>query len=341
VTVTIRDVARAAGVSVATVSRVVNATGQVTEATALRVREAVRRLDYVPHGGARSLTTRRTHVIGVVLPEMYGDFFSEIIRGVDRTARPAGYHVLVSGSHSDPAETMAVLQALHGRVDGLVLMMPGPGLGRLDRSLPRRTPAVLLNGAGATAHPSLRVDNRRGARLAVDHLLDLGHRRIAHVRGPEANADAAERLLGYREALAGRGVAAEPRLELAGDFREESGYAAAERLAELVPRPTAVFAANDAMAIGCLAGLRARGLEVPEDLSLVGFDDVPNARYLTPALTTVRVPIAEVGSRATERLLRMLANPTEAGGEDEVVVPTLSIRESTLAARVAASRASH
>jgi LacI family transcriptional regulator len=272
---------------------------------------------------------------------MYGDFFSEIIRGVDRTARPAGYHVLVSGSHSDPAETMAVLQALHGRVDGLVLMMPGPGLGRLDRSLPRRTPAVLLNGAGATAHPSLRVDNRRGARLAVDHLLDLGHRRIAHVRGPEGNADAAERLMGYREALAGRGVAAEARLELAGDFREDSGYAAAERLAELVPRPTAVFAANDAMAIGCLAGLRARGLEVPEDLSLVGFDDVPNARYLAPALTTVRVPIAEVGSRATERLLRMLANPTEAAGEDEVVVPTLSIRESTLAARVAVSRASH
>jgi LacI family transcriptional regulator len=136
-------------------------------------------------------------------------------------------------------------------------------------------------------------------------------------------------------------VAADPRLELAGDFREDSGYAAAERLAELVPRPTAVFAANDAMAIGCLAGLRARGLEVPEDLSLVGFDDVPNARYLAPALTTVRVPIAEVGSRATERLLRMLTNPTEAGGEDEVVVPTLSIRESTLAARVAVSRASH
>lgn len=341
VAVTIRDVAREARVSVATVSRVVNATGQVTEATERRVRDAIRRLDYVPHGGARSLTIRRTHVIGVVLPEMYGDFFSEIIRGIDRIARPAGYHVLVSGSHSDPAETAAVLHALHGRVDGLVLMMPGPGLGRLDRSLPRQTPAVLLNGAGVTAHPTLRVDNRRGARLAVDHLLDLGHRRIAHVRGPEGNADAAERLLGYREALAGRGVAADPRLELPGDFREESGYAAGERLAELVPRPTAVFVANDAMAIGCLAGLRSRGLEVPEDLSLVGFDDVPNARYLTPALTTIRVPIAEVGSRATERLLRMLSNPADAGGEDEVVVPTLSIRESTLAARAAASRASH
>ncbi|HEX6202286.1 MAG TPA: LacI family DNA-binding transcriptional regulator, partial [Thermoanaerobaculia bacterium] len=160
--VTIRDVARAAGVSVATVSRVINASGPVTGATERRVRQAIRRLDYVPHGGARSLTTRRTQVIAVVLPEMYGDFFSEIIRGVDDAARPAGYHVLVSGSHSDPAETRAVLQALHGRVDGLILMMPGPELGRVDRNLPRRTPVVLLNGAGATAHPTLRVDNRWG-----------------------------------------------------------------------------------------------------------------------------------------------------------------------------------
>jgi LacI family transcriptional regulator len=338
VAATIREVAREAGVSVATVSRVVNATGQVTAATERRVRETIERLAYVPHGGARSLTTRRTHVIGVVLPETYGDFFSEIIRGIDRVARPAGYHVLVSGSHNDAAETAAVLEALHGRVDGLVLMMPGPGLGRLDRSLPRRTSAILLNGAGATTHPTLRVDNRRGARLAVDHLLDLGHRRIAHVRGAEGNADASERLLGYREALAARGVAADPALELPGDFREESGYAAGGRLADLEPRPTAVFAANDAMAIGCLAGLRSRGLEVPQDVSLVGFDDVPNARYLTPALTTVRVPMAEVGSRATERLLRMLSDPAATGVVDEVIAPTLSIRDSTLAARAAAKR---
>lgn len=339
VTVTMRDVARAAGVSVATVSRVVNGKGSVTADTQQRVQEAIHRLDYVPHVGARSLTTRRTHVIGVVLPETYGDFFSEIIRGMDRVARPAGYHVLVSGSHSDPEETDEVLHALHGRVDGLLLMMPGPGLGRLDRRLPKRTPAVLLNGGGATAHPSLRVDNRRGARLAVDHLLDLGHRRIAHLCGPEANADAAERRQGYREALAARGIEAEPRLELAGDFREESGFAAGERLARLVPRPTAVFVANDAMAIGCLAALRARGLEVPRDVSLVGFDDVPNARYLTPALTTVKVPIAEVGAQAMERLLGILTNESDEGERDEVIVPTLSVRASTLAVAQAANRA--
>jgi LacI family transcriptional regulator len=340
VTVTIRDVARAAGVSVATVSRVVNAKGSVTASTEERVREAIRRLDYVPHVGARSLTTRRTHVVGVVLPEMHGDFFSEIIRGIEAVARPAGYHVLVSGSHSDPEETEEVLQTLHGRVDGLLLMMPGPDLGRLDRSLPHRTPAILLNGSGSTAHPTLRVDNRRGARLAVDHLLDLGHRRIAHLRGPQANADAAERQRGYREALAARDVAVEPDLELPGDFREESGFAAGERLARLTPRPTAVFAANDAMAIGCLAALRAASLAVPRDLSLVGFDDVPMARYLTPALTTVKVPIAEVGSRAMERLLRIVTHETDEGERDEVVVPTLSVRSSTLAVGPAVSPSS-
>lgn len=342
--VTIRDVARAAGVSVATVSRVLNRKDTVTAETERHVREVIRRLEYVPHGGARSLTTRRTHVIGVVLPEMYGDFFSEIIRGIDRVARPRGYHVLVSGSHSDPEETEAVLHALHGRVDGLVLMMPGPGADPLTRSLPRGTPVILLNGPPGSRHPTLSVDNRAGARLAVDHLLDLGHRRIALIAGPEDNADAEERRRGYREALAARGLELDERLELPGDFREDSGFAAGEELARRASRgnaPTAVFAANDAMAIGCLAGLRSKGLQVPEDLSLVGFDDVPNARYLTPALTTVRVPIAEVGGRAIERLLGSIDEPTGEGASREVVAPTLSIRDSTLAPRDAAAGRSH
>lgn len=336
--VTIRDVARAAGVSVATVSRVLNGKSSVTEATQERVRAAIRELEYVPHGGARSLTTRRTHVVGVVLPEMVGAFFSEIIRGIDRIARPEGYHVLVSGSHSEAAETQAVLRALHGQVDGLILMFPGPGIESLDRSLPPQTPVLLLHGAGETGRPTLRVDNRRGARMAVEHLLDLGHRRIALIGGPEGNADAEERRAGYREALAGRGLTPEAPFELPGDFREESGFAAAARLAGLEPRPSAVFAANDAMAIGCLAGLRAAGLGVPADLSLVGFDDVPTARYLTPALTTVRVPIAEIGSRAMERMLAMVFGRDDPGEHHEVVVPTLSIRESTLAAGSTANR---
>lgn len=326
---TIRDVARESGVSVATVSRVINAKGPVREATALRVRETVQRLGYAPHHAARSLTTRRTRTLGVVLPEMHGDFFSELIRGADLAARAAGYHVLVSGSHSDIGELGNVLEALHGRIDGLVLMTPGDGGGAPARNLPRRVPVVLLNDPeDGGVYDSIRVDNRRGARMAVDHLLDHGHLRIALVAGPAANSDAAARRRGYRDAFVARGLEPAADLELPGDFREESGFRAGVLLATRAQRPTAVFAANDAMAIGCLAALRDHGLRVPEDISLVGFDDVPIARFLTPALTTVRVPIAEVGGRAIERLLETVDGGPRTCRVHEVVLPSLAIRDS-------------
>ncbi len=336
-TPSIYEVARAAGLSVATVSRVLNDKGPVRAETRQRVLEAVERLGYVPHSAARSLSTRRTMSIGVLLPDMHGAFFSEIVRGIDLAARAAGYHLLVSGSHSDAAETAALLQTLHGRVDGLILMAPALGGAWLQKALPRRVPVVLLNDDGTDAgHDSLRLDNRSGARLAVEHLIGLGHRSIAFLGGPSGNADAAERLAGYREALVAGGLELNGHLELAGDFGEESGLQAGAKVAALVPRPTAIFAANDAMAIGCLAALRERGLRVPEDVSLVGFDDVPIARYLTPALTTVQVPIAELGRQAMACLLSSLdgrpGRPEEGAAIHTVIAPTLAIRASTAAA---------
>ncbi len=333
--VSIYEVARIAGVSVATVSRVLNGKGPVREDTSRRVLSAIESLGYVPHSAARSLSTRRTMNIGVLLPDVHGEFFSEIVRGIDLSARAAGYHVLVSGSHSDLEETAAVLQALHGRTDGLILMTPGMGAEWLDRHLPRRLPAVLLNHSRpGGAHDSIEIDNRRGAQLAVEHLLALGHRRIAMLCGPLDNHDAAERLASYREALAAKGLSPDPTLELPGDFGEESGFAAGRALARLTPRPTAIFAANDAMAIGCLAALREQGLAIPGDLSLVGFDDIPIARYLTPALTTVSVAIARLGGLAMERLLAVIASGDSAPEQPprhEVVTPTLALRASTAA----------
>ena len=335
----IYEVASSAGVSVATVSRVLNGKGPVSEEARRRVLGAVEALGYVPHSAARSLSTRRTMSIGVLLPDVHGAFFSEIVRGIDLAARAAGYHVLVSGSHSDLAETTAVLQALHGRIDGLILLTAGIDAGWLRSTLPRRVPAVLLYNSGTDQnHDTIRVDNRFGARTAVDHLLVLGHRRIALIRGPAGNADAAERLRGYREALAAHGLAADPDLELPGDFGEESGFRAGDGLAALAQPPTAVFAANDAMAIGCLAALRARGLRVPDEVSLVGFDDIPIARYLTPALTTVQVPIAEIGGRALERLVSVLQDGRETAKRHDVVTPTLAIRASTAAVLEVAAR---
>jgi LacI family transcriptional regulator len=334
-TPSIYEVARVAGLSVATVSRALNDKGPVRAETRQRVLDAVERLGYVPHSAARMLSTRKTMSIGVLLPDMHGAFFSEIVRGIDLAARAAGYHLLVSGSHSDAAETAALLQTLHGRVDGLILMAPALGGAWLQKALPRRVPVVLINDDGTDGrHDSLRIDNRRGARLAVEHLLALGHRAVAFLGGPEGNADAAERLAGYREALVAAGLPLSRHLELAGDFGEESGLQAGAKVAALVPRPTAIFAANDAMAIGCLAALREHNLRVPEDLSLVGFDDVPIARYLTPALTTVQVPIAELGRQAMACLLSSIdgrpENP-EGAANHTVIAPTLAIRASAAA----------
>jgi LacI family transcriptional regulator len=334
----IHHVAAAAGVSVATISRVLNRKGSVREETRDRVLQAIDELGYVPNESARSLSTQRSMNLAVLLPDVHGEFFSELIRGIDTAARAAGYHLLVSGSHDDPDEAEAALRALHGRVDGLVVMTSGRGPGRAPIRFPADLPILELNADPSSPHHSLRIDNRGGARSATEHLLDLGHRRVALIAGPPANGDAAERRLGYLEAFASHGLAADPALHFAGDFREGSGFRAGQALASMAAndRPTAVFAANDAMAIGCLAALREAGLSVPHDVAVAGFDDIPIARYLTPGLTSVRVAIAELGTRAVQRLLWAMRSVSAATGggvpvHHEVMPATLVVRGSTSA----------
>ncbi len=324
---TIREVAARAGVSVATVSRALNNTSLVTAETSRRVKEVVRRMKYVPHAGARSLSTQRSHTIGVLLPEVYGEFFSEVIRGIDIAARGRGYHVLVSGSHSDAEEMSAVLRALRGRVDGMVVMSPDTGLGPISSALGPDAPVVLLNSASTGRH-SIRIDNYSGARAMTAHLLSLGHRRIAFIAGPERNADAAERRRGFRDALPSTAKGS----EVAGEFTEESGYAAMQQIVAANPRPTAVFAANDSMAIGALHALRDARLSVPHDMAVTGFDDIPIARFLSPPLTTVRVDIAELGKRAVEELLKTLDGTAERRRKEQVIATELVVRESCGAA---------
>jgi LacI family transcriptional regulator len=322
--VTIREVAAKAGVSVATVSRVFNQKGPIREDTIRRVLDVASSLQYVPHAGARSLSTRSTRTLGVLLPDLHGEFFSEVIRGVDVAARQRGFHILVSGSHSDAEEMSAMLRALRGRVDGLIVMSPDLGLGSISRALTPDTPVALLNCA-ASGKRTIRIDNCKGAREMTDHLLSLGHRRIAFVTGPERNADAAERRRGYREALETAGAST---IELSGDFTEDSGYHAVPRALEMRVRPTAIFAANDAMAIGALRALREAHVRVPEDLALAGFDDIPLARYLTPPLTTVRVEIAEMGRRAVDYLVNTLETGSDSSRKHDVIATTLIVRES-------------
>ncbi len=299
VNVTIRDVAARAGVSVATVSRVFNQKGPIREETVRKVMDVAGAMQYVPHAGARSLSTRSTRTIGVVLPDLHGEFFSEVIRGIDVAARASGYHLLLSGSHADRDEMRAVIQAVRGLVDGLIVMSPDLDPAALCGELPAGIPAVLLN-AKADGRPSITIDNAGGARDVVRHLVSLGHKHIAFITGPAQNNDAEQRRRGFKAGARATGVDG---VEVSGDFTEESGYQAAQKIMVMKPRPTAVFAANDSMAIGALSGFRDAGLRVPEKMALVGFDDIPIARFLDPPLTTVKVPIAELGRRGLQLLI--------------------------------------
>ena len=324
---TIREVAALAGVSVATVSRVLNGKEVVREETLRQVLEAAETLRYVPNVAARSLSSRRSQTVGILLPDVHGEFFSEVIRGIDLVARRAGYHILVSGSHSDSDEMLEVLEAMHGRVDGLIVMAPDVALASLHRSLPAHLPLVLLNSSDE-GRDAIAVDNYGGARAMMRYLTELGHSRIAFIKGPPHNADARERLRGFRTSLRSLGVKAASRLELAGDFTEESGATATREILKSRPRPSAIFAGNDSMAIGALAALAEAGVAVPEEMSVAGFDDIPIARYIHPPLTTIRVDIADLGRRAFSLLLTAIEHPAALAGRRDSITPTLIVRES-------------
>ena len=331
--ITIRDVAREAGVSVATVSRVFNDSGPVGVETRKRILEVATALRYIPDSAARSLITRRTSTLGVLLPDLYGEFFSEVIRGIDATAQRGGYHLLVSSSHNDRGAIEAAMRAMRGRVDGLVVMSPDVDAQALVANLADVTPVVLLNcDVGSTAFDSLNIDNVGGASAMVRHLVSRGHRRVAFIGGGDRNHDAAERLRGYRTTLDALQVVRRPEWERTGDFTESGGYRAAAEILALDPRPTAIFAANDSMAIGALSALREAGVRVPEDVAVVGFDDIPIARYMSPPLTTVHVAINELGERATRMLLQAVDGKNQHVKCQETLPTTLVIRRSCGAA---------
>jgi LacI family transcriptional regulator len=327
---TIRDVARAARVSVATVSRALNDSGPVHDDTRRRVHDAAENLRFTPHGAARSLITSRTSTLGVLLPDLYGEFFSEIIRGIDRGAQRGGYQLLLSSARNARDEVHGAFCAMYGRVDGLILMAPDVELAEMFAQRRDTTPIVFINSPVESDDARLiTIDNHGGAYEMVTHLIRKGHQRIAIIRGAERNHDAAERVRGYRDALDDAGVRRDPRWELPGDFTEGAGHRAGLAVSTLDPRPTAIFAANDAMAIGALSALREDGLRVPEDVAVAGFDDIPMARYMSPALSSVHVPIAQLGEQAMDLLLGAIATPGNGGSRRVVLPTTLVIRESS------------
>ena len=305
-----------------------NDSGPVSDVTRRRIERVALRLRYSPNLAARSLITRRTHTLGVLLPDLYGEFFSEVIRGIDVVAQRHGYHMLVSSSHSEQSALEAALHAMRGRVDGLIVMSPDLDQETLRSSLAACPAVVLLNcGSAASGFDVIRIGNAAGAAAMTRHLQALGHTRVAFIRGAERNVDADERLRGYRRAMRAAPTGHDVQWEVPGDFTESGGYSAVETLLARQPRPTAIFAANDSMAIGALCALRDAGVVVPDEMAVVGFDDIPIARYTSPPLTSVHVPIIQLGEQATERLVHALTTERRAS-RCQTLPTTLVVRRS-------------
>ena len=329
---TIRDVARVAGVSIATVSRVFNGSACVSAETCRKVRSAAARLDYWPNEAARSLTTNRTHTLGVLLPDLYGEFFSEVIRGIDHAARQGHYQILVSSSHADTDALVSVARSLRGRVDGLIAMTPDEGTVAAISQMTDNFPVVLLNPRfDIRTCSTISIANYDGAHSMVEHLLHVGHRRIAIIRGPQGNVDADERYRGFLDALKTAGIDRDASIDFQGDFTESSGYQCAKKVLRCNPRPTAVFATNDYMAVGFMSAMREAGVGVPEDVAVTGFDDIAIAQYLSPPLTTVRVDAYELGEHAVRQWVAspsLTGNGALAERTHEILPATLVVRNS-------------
>jgi LacI family transcriptional regulator len=303
---TIADVARHADVSIATVSRVLNGTTPVQEEKADRVRLAMEELQFVPRHAARVLASKRTNTIGLLLPEISGAFFSPMLKGIEAAAHEAGYDLLVHSTQQ--VETTRRRLGEHN-TDGLLIFTHSLAPGELHRLRNINFPIVLLHQTPPDELniPVIAIENKVGAAMLVNHLIEKhGRRRIVYLRGPEGHEDSVWRERGYREALEAHNLPFDPRWIASGGFDDEEAFIAIGQLLRKKLRFDAVFAGDDDAAIGVIRALKLAGRAVPGDVSVVGFDDVPFARYLSPALTTVRAPIEEVGREAVRQLARLM-----------------------------------
>lgn len=328
---TIRDVARRAGVGVATVSRVLNNSGYARPGTRERVLQAAAELGFVPSQLARGLVRRLSGTIGLVIPDITNPFFPAITRGVEDNASEAGYTVFLCNTDNDPTQEAQDVQKLRERrVDGLIFVGTTDRRELVERLLPDKLPVVVTDRQ--VDHPdidSVLVDNVGGARAACMHLTDLGHTRIAHAAGDRLARTGQDRCCGYRLALEQAGLPYDPGLVGWGDFTFASGYSLAQSLLGRSPRPTAIFAANDQMAFGVMRAAEDAGLRVPEQLSIVGFDDIQMAGVIRPGLTTVRQPAYEMGRLAMSMLLERIRGKAPDRGRRHLFEPELILRGTT------------
>ncbi len=329
--VTIRDVAERAGVSVATVSHVINGTRKVAPETAERVRRAMEELDYHPNAVARSLRTRKTQVIGVVVSDITNPFFATLVRGAEDAALEAGYSIFVCNSDETLEKENRYVQVLRRRrVDGMLLAPVGGGENPAVRKLARQgVPFVFVDrrAPGVEADAVL-SDNVGGAYLATKHLIERGHERIGIVLGIRGATTSEERLAGYRRALEEAGIPLAEELVVWGGYRVEGGRRATAKLLSLTPPPTAIFSTNNLMTVGVLQELFARGVRIPDQVAVVGFDDLEWAEMANPPLTAVAQRPHEIGYRAVRLLLDRLGAEEFLPPREERVSVDLKVRGS-------------
>jgi LacI family transcriptional regulator len=294
--VTIRDVAERAKVSISTVSRVLNDTCNVREDKRIRVLEAAALLGYTPNPAAQSLHSMKTGAIGILLPYVSGEFFAELLNGIDAAAQEGGRLLLISTSHNSEDELEAALRGMYRRVDGI---------------------------------PLITFDNYSGMRAMTEHLIGRGHQRIGFITGPAEAHDAQERFRGFREALFHAGLPLNEDLVVDGQYTQQAGYDGTKYLIGLDRPPTAIMTSNDDAALGAMSALREAHLRIPEDMALCGFDDIPSAAFTVPPLTTVHIPVRELGKQSVE-LLEAAIDRGLTPGEVSIKLPLdLRLRGST------------
>ena len=305
---TIRQIADLAGVSIATVSRVLNGRDDVADETRDLVSRVIRENGYTASRSARGLSAGRTGLVGILVPLVFPAYFSGILAGAAEALSERDLQIVLSPTGGEHDREVSVLDRLHGLTDGALIILPEESSEELERLLDGGYRFVVIDPLMPLDEriPSVSAAHTSGADQAMRHLLELGHRRIAQITGPRGWLATEDRRRGYRAALSSAGILPDPALEVEAVPEIPPGRVAAEYLLDLPEPPTAIFAFNDNIAIGAVQAARARGLTVPDDLSIVGFDDVENATIVTPALTTVRQPLAEMGRTAVSLLSRLL-----------------------------------
>ena len=328
---TIQDVAQRAGVSIATVSRVLNGREHVNEQVIARVRQAAQDLQYQPSRAARTLRANQATIIGLLISDIQNPFFTALVRGVEDVAQRNGYSLILCNSDEDPQKERRYIEVLCAeRVAGAIVVPTREQQRTLKLFHEHHIPLVTVDRRFKDDEADVvLVDNMRGAREAVAHLLATGCRRIGIISGPMSTTTGRERLEGYRQALSEAGITPDPTLERIGSFKEESGRQLTNELLDLAPPIDALFVTNNLMTLGALAALHERHVRIPEEIAIIGFDEMPWAALHAISLTTVAQPVYELGSTAAMRLFQRLEHPSAFTRQEIVLAPALRIRNST------------